>query len=280
VSAGGTPDVLLDYTYKLGYPVALDDRLSVYDDGGVWYWSLKPPEALRDRVGTFGFRMEDEDLEGIGALADEALEEDQGDVQQQRGAVEILLRVRRGEREGTLLLSAEGGVSEPLARLRAIGDDLRRRAEATPLGVVRQTWRTLEPSLQPGTPATLLFAYENLGLQPVDVLFKQDAGFTIYTKVEEGVWQPLWQSDAAATPGLVGPGGQLLGGIYTPATLPPGSIAQAVFGQVPAPQESGTVELGAGVEGWISLLRPDGADDFPQAEFRLENEPLEVEVRG
>jgi hypothetical protein len=277
VTAGAEPGVLLAFTHRLRQPVEIDEALNVYEDGGVWYWSLKPAEVTRDRVGTFGFSLDGEDLGALEELADEALEETQGEVEPERNAVEVVLRARRGDREGAFLLSAAGGVSEPLARLRAIGDDLLRRAGAAPLAVVRLTWRTLETALEAAKPATLLFGFENIGVQPVDILMRQDAGFTVYAQAGD-VWEPWWSSGASGTPGLVGTDASLLGGILTPAKLAPGATAQAVFAESLTPPAPGSRPLGARVEGGLSLLRPVGADEFPQAEFRLETDPQEVEI--
>jgi hypothetical protein len=277
VTGGSAPGPILDYSYRLAQYVELEESVTVSDDGGVWYWSLKPPRPLRSRVGSFGFRLEDDELDALRADADEALEEQQGEVEQQRNAVEIRARVRRDDRERTFLLSAEGGVSEPLASLRAIGDDLRKRAEAAPLGVVSVSWRTLEPSLRVGAPATLMFGFENVGVQPVDLLIQKENGFTVFAQVEDH-WEPWWQSGANGGPGLVGSDARLLGGILTPATLEPGASGQALFAAALAPPEAGPRALGARVEGWMTLARPDGPDSFPQAPFRLETEPREFEI--
>jgi hypothetical protein len=72
--------------------------------------------------------------------------------------------------------------------------------------------------------------------------------------------------------------GELIDGVLAPATLGPGASGVAVFMDALAAPTVGKQWLGASVEGWITLIRPDGEDDFPRAPFLVESRALEVEV--
>jgi hypothetical protein len=277
-SAGGRP--LLHYTYRLTYPVRVDEALTVYDDGGVWYWSLVPLDRTRrDRVGTFAFRVPTEEQRELKSMVSDLLSVPEEQRTQQRNAPEVMLRVPGDDGERSFLLSTEEGLTGPLVAAWKLGGELRERAELAPLGVIRLGWRPAGPPLRASEPGTVAFTCENLGVEPVSVLFRGGT-FSIFAADGSGGWARLWQAVEGQTMGLTDDSGAMIDGVLTPATLRPGASAVAVFMNALEARTAGKQHLGASAEGSITLIRPEGADGFPSADFLLESQPVEVEIAG
>ena len=275
-SAGARP--LLQYTYRLTYPVRVDEALTVYGDGGIWYWSLAPVDrSRRNRVGTFAFRVPTDEQHEVASLVSDLLAEPEVERTQQRNAPEVVLRVPNEDGERAFLLSTEDGLSGPLEEAWKLGNELRERAELAPLGVVRLGWRPAGPPLRASEPGTVAFTCENPGVEPVSVLFRGGT-FTIFTPDAAGGWARVWQAAEGETMGLTDDTGELIDGVLVPATLRPGATAVAVFMNAVAARAAGKQLLGASAEGSITLIRPEGPDGFPSADFLLESQPVEVDV--
>ncbi len=245
---------VLAYTFRLAWPIEIDERLEVYDDGGVWYWSLRPAEeAKRDRAGTFTFHVDDAELRELEALADEVDAEPAVDATQPRGSLELVV----SGRSGSQLLSRSEPLSPTLERAREVGLGLRARAESAPLAVVRVSWRPLEPELHTSRATSVFFECENVGVVPVDVVFEPQS-FMLLAVVDGGA-EAWWQAGPNGTMGLTDDLGRLLGGITSPARLEPGEGGSALFLDALRPRRPGRVPAAAVAEGRLSLRRPGGS---------------------
>ena len=277
MTSGLGPGRLLQVTYKLFGQLEVDETLAVFEDGGVWLWSLKP-YATRDRAGSFAFTLDDAELAHVQDVVAEALENPQATAAQARGAVEVVAQARGESAEGTFVLSTPDALPAPLASLRTLVDDVRNRAEGAPIAALRLAWRPAVPALRTGTAATIVFAFENVGVQPMSVLVDPEK-LVVYGQ-GAAAWEEWWRGSRDDFVGLFDASGEMTGGPLTPGTVGAGETVNAVIANALTPPRGGRIAVGASAEGRLTLVGPDGEDEFPSGAFRLEAPQAEYTIDG
>ena len=281
------PGIVLGYTYIMSYPYDVNESLNVYDDGSVWYWSLRPAASEHiDRAGTFRFQLPDREFADLRALAEELVETPAEASTPDRNTIQIHVTANAGGSSQTHLLSAGSSPTMPQAAARAyeIGADLVKRAEDAPLAVVKLSWKPSRPVVSAGTPAHVDFMFENNGLKPVRVMAKPDA-YTMYLVQPNGDTSQVWQGTRNLGTGIEtedGPSGMPGGdGFISPAQIPPGAKLRSFFRDALLLPGPGPVQIGTRVEGSITVYFPAGSgremdEQYPNWPFRLESPPVEV----
>ncbi len=265
-------EALLAAGWALGRANA-SESISVYPDGGVWYWRTSAVDADdRDVAGTFKFSISDAELAQLSELAGRlGLEPDPGG-----RLIPNALEVRITTAVPVARSFAFSWVRDrpPPEALRLAWDLLRElagRASRSPLAVLRLHWKARASPGQPGQLTTLMFGFANLGGQAIEVLIDPSA-FRLSAR-SPGAGIELWRGSPEATVGLIGGGGAPLGGILSPALIGPGETATAVFPNAHPVAEPGMATVVAHAEGHLPLIKPDQPAPFPDALFVLETPP-------
>ncbi len=277
---------LLAYSWEMDWPQAVSESLSVYSDGSVWYWSLRAAEpAMRERAGTFSFQLRDNEFKGIREMAERlATTPSTGGSQAQGAIVYGLSASDPGSGQAQFFLLSPGAdvvFPDDVMKAHRLGDELRKRAEDAPTATLRLSWSLPSGGVTVGVPANVLFEFENKGVKPVGVV-AQAGGYGLIAYV--GGYEERWlQGDDQKTMGITGPKGDILGGIYTPAQIPPGGKAGAFFSEALHASTSGNIGISAQVSGNMTLHYPKGSgqevnEQFPNAEFTIQSPPVNIEV--
>jgi hypothetical protein len=226
----------------------------------------------RNLAGTFSFQIPAEELRQLNELV-QALsrEPDPGDL-----ITPAALQVRITTTGSVARSFAFSWVRDrpPPPVLQLAWDTLRElagRASRNPLAVLRLEWRAVSLPGQEGQPATLMFVFENVGEQAIEVLI-DPASFSLTTR-SPGAGVPIWQGSAQGAVGLMDGGGVPLGGILSPALIGPGSSATAVFPDALSIAEPPISDVVGHAEGRLPLISPKEPAPFPDATFVLEAPP-------
>jgi hypothetical protein len=264
-----TPQALLSAGWALG-GAAASESISVYTEGEVWYWrTLAADQESRNLAGTFRIEIEAEELTQLNELAERlGSEPDPGDA-----ITPTALQVRITTMRPVARSFAFSWVRDrpPSRTLQLVWDALRGlagRATASPVATLRLDWKAISV---PGQPPTLMFVFENLGKQPIDVLI--DPGAFTLTTASRGAGDELWRGSPHGTVGLVEGGGAPLGGILSPAVIGPGQTATAVFPNALSVAEPPIADVVAHAEGRLPLIKPGEPAPFPDTTFVLETLP-------
>jgi hypothetical protein len=276
---------LLSYTYRLFTPHEVEETLSIYDGGSVWYWSVKAPtQSQRNRAGTFKLELKDAELAAAKNMAGDLVKLPPQQVTQARNAIEVIVTASWEGDEQTHVLSASPETPLPplLSLAHKLGEDLKERAVAKPLSVVRFQWELQGGELRAGEAATAVFKAESVGVEQVSFLILPET-LSLYAR-SEGQWEQWWQSSQPITMGFMDSKGKLLDGIFVPADIKPGATGKLyIVDLMLEPPRMGSVEIGAKVEGYIALVYPEGSPQaldagVPQTPFLLESDPIEVSI--
>lgn len=293
------PRPILLYSWTMSNPYEINESLNVYEDGAVWYWSLKPAAMEKhNRVGTFQFQLPDSELMDLQALAAELAEMPAGSAEPARNTIVAYVTGVSGDKSQPHLISEGTSPTIPaeVARAGEIGRDLMHRAESAPLAVVTMSWSVVDAPVRAGAASAVNFNFENSGLRPVFVQAKPDA-YTLYEVHSNGGSTQLWQGSKGFTTGIqaadqggrptsrptTGPGALAGDGIYAPAEIAPGKGGRAFCRDAFLVQQAGSISVGAAVRGSITLYYPPGTgnpldEKYPNWGFYLETAPLKVQI--
>jgi hypothetical protein len=277
---------ILTYTIATAAPVRVQETLSVFADGSLWYWSLSAAaEASRNRAGTFTCALEAAEVATARDLAAALVALPPGVATEQRDDLLVTVAARADEAERTTVLSYGRQTADhaALAGAREHLQTLLARAEPHPLSVVRLSLGSMPgPSSLglSGTEApTVRFIFESIGSKAVAFQLRRDA-FALYARTGEG-WQRRWRSGADRAMTLVSPDARLVDGIYAPARLRPGGTAAAAVLGSALPSGAGETLLQGLVEGTLAVLEPHAAPEkVPHHPFSLQSLPHDTSTVG
>lgn len=278
----------------MSYPTEVNESLNVYDDGSVWYWSLKPALVdLHNRVGTFSFQLPGREFADLRKLAAKLAATEAAAQSPAQGTIAYSVIAYGDGKTQTHLLSVsatdEPGArfaTDELERAYKIGEDLARRAEDAPLAVVRLDWKPGEAGVKVGQVGNVIFTFRNIGIKPVSLLVGYDE-YALYEVEKNGTSSQIWRGADLMGTGIKseGPdmGGPPMNGIYAEATVEPGTTSSAFFRDALIYQEPTTAEIGGAVIGKMNIYYPQGSTvqtaAEPQWPFSLETKPKTVVAR-
>jgi hypothetical protein len=272
---------LLEYTFFAGRPGArVDDKISVYDDGSLWYWSLAAaPSGSANRVGTFTTSLSAENRSDAKVIADSLIGLTANPVEEYSGAIQVTVTAHSGEKSvaHSYALKDDAPLSATLKRAQQFGFDRIKQAEDHPLAVARLTLRPQQDHIAPGASTAALFIIESLGNQPVLFQFLPQT-FSVMGESQHGT-AFSWAGRAKETMGLVDSDANLVDGVNVAARMPPQMKATAAFMNALQAGEAGTYQLRGRVEGVIVLHFPDAEPDaYPRTAFWLTSNPVPFKV--
>ena len=248
-------------------PVAVAEQLRVYENGRSYlHIQAAADPQRRNQAGTYVVQLDGTLLQEVQNMVEGllALSPQSGDAFP--GGVKSTITVSDGKRSQSHLLPARfvASASPALMRAATVASDVMVAAFANPLAAVRLSAKAKPAS---GQSASLLLTCASIGTEPVIFLFRPES-FVVRAESTE-IAVPIWQSSGATT-GLIDGQGNLVDGVYVPATMIPGSTATAVYTQViPTIQPDVQVQL----EGWIELQGPERETAvMPQEPFWLRSE--------
>ena len=232
-------------------PVMVQEQLRVYANGRSYlHIQAASDPQRRNQAGTYRVQLEEPLLKTMRNIVTALLAlPSQGDGAFP-GGVKSTITVSDGERSQSHLLPSQNVLSAPPALIGAatVVGEVMAAAFANPLTAVRLSAKA-KPAA--GQSASLLLTCASIGSEPVIFLFRPES-FVVRAESTEIAVQ-IWQSSGAEI-GLIDSRGNLVDGVYVPATMIPGSTATAVYTQViPAIQPDMQVQL----EGWIELHGPE-----------------------
>ena len=252
-------------------PYDVDETLLVGDDGTAWMWTLAALDPYRrDRAGTSMLALDDDLAKAAQSVAEELAGAADLVSETPRGQVGYHARV--GDRTVALVSEGDGGTGV-IARAAALGVELRERAEAAPLALVRLGW---EGALSTDAPQRIAFTFTNPGVQPVTCYVElEGAELQAYTGNE---WTPWWTGAGTVSLGLLDEHRQPREGVSMPAELRPDETLRLVCRDVIAPS-GGPATVRAAITGFLVLVGlGTGESTFPDRRFELTSVPVDVVV--
>lgn len=285
------PQPILSFTWTMSQPDTVNESLSVYSDGSVWYWSLTSASVkMRHRAGTFTFQLPDPEFADLQKLAAELTEAQSEGANPARGTIAIHVTGYHEGKSQTYLLSANAADTDThtpaMTRAYELGHDLMRRAEDAPLAVVRFDWQPVSDVVQASQASHVNFTFENPGIEPVLLSANLD-DYALYRVESNGASTRIWQGKEGFGTGIRSSRGGVKegNGALTPATIKPGTTSIAFFRDALLFDQQGKIRIGAAVRGKIAIYYPAGSapqqpNQFPDWPFYMETQPRQVVIAG
>jgi len=153
----------------------------------------------------------------------------------------------------TYSLAQDAGTA--IGRAFSLGKMLVAEAERSPLAVVRATLSEVAAARGAGQALPVQMFLENTGSQSVDVLLNT-AQITLFER-DTGMDRVHWHGTAQGnTIGITDTSGQLLGGLYGPATIAAGHTGVMFLNNVVQPRVGGTLQLIGQLDAYLDLYYP------------------------
>lgn len=233
-------------------PVKVKEQLRVYENGRSYLHVQAAADAnQRNQAGTYMAQLDKSGLETVQRIVDELLAlPPQADGTFPDG-IRSSVTVSKGDASQSHLLPSQILASTPPILVQTAQEvkKLMAHVYSTPLAVMGLRAKVKSMS---GKPPMLLLTCVSLGNEPVRFLFRPES-LSVLADSSQGM-VPIWQNSLPEQSGLIDGSGKLVDGVYTAATLMPGSSATAVYNQT-SPAIQATMQLQ--VEGWIELHEED-----------------------
>jgi hypothetical protein len=261
---------ILTLSNALQHPFRVSEKVSVYNNGAVWYWlTAAANRGLRHRAGTFTFQLENNEFERIQQLGQALGDLPPQNVAPARGHPALTVTAVAGDKEQSHLLPVALPDTPPdlLAQAYDLYHELTQRTEDSPYAAITTSVGAKWPRNK--DKANLIFTFKNIGVEPTSFLLKPDT-FVAWEQVK-AQQKRCWQNKGAPGMGLMNSTGKLIDGIRTFATLQPGQQASLLFKEVLKPTLGGEVMLTGQMEGFINLVYPQG--ESHRTDFWLTSQP-------